>query len=139
VRDARPAGHRAAEPQDGYDLARFAVPEDALEAAEGARASQRTSCEPVGALRGGDGGVGFAGGPVWVCGEGLHDWGFGALGLEELDHEVVFVRADGWEGWRGEDEAHVLPACKAEEEEDCCVDEGAEGAFAFGWLLGGEL
>jgi hypothetical protein len=35
------------------------------------------------------GGVGFIGGPVRVCGEGLHDWEFFGLFVEVFDHEGI--------------------------------------------------
>lgn len=84
-----PSSNRTPEPDHRYNFSRFFVPEDTLETADGARAAEGPGCEAARELGVRYGGVGFVGGPLGVCGEGLHDWEFFGLFLEVFDHEGI--------------------------------------------------
>lgn len=56
----------------------------------------------------------------------MHDWEFLGLILEVGGHQLVLFGACGGESGRRGDEADVLACYETEEEEDGCVDVGAE-------------
>lgn len=89
MRYSGPPSNRTPEPDHRYNFSRFFVPEDTLETPDCASASEGSGCEAVRKLRVRYGGVGFIGGPVRVCGEGLHDWEFFGLFVEVFDHEGI--------------------------------------------------
>lgn len=75
--NAREAGERTAHPHYGDEFAGRGIVEDALVAAEAARAAERTAGDAVAFLFGREGRVGVPGGPVRVVGEGFDNWELG--------------------------------------------------------------
>lgn len=75
------------------------------------------------------------GAPFGVFGEGLHDGQLGGALVDVRCQGGVFGGAWGREGTAGgdDDEADEVAGEVADEEEERCVDVGAEGAFGSWW------
>ncbi len=133
MHDAGPARQRGPEPHHRDELARRGVVEDALVAAQAARAAERAGGDAVPLFFRREGGVGVPGAPLGVFGEGSHDGECGGPLVDGGCLDLVFLAAGDWGRGRGDDEADVLACDAADEEEDGRIDVGTEGASGSWW------